>query len=58
MGYKDQIDLLKLPRHIKAIMAMDGNGPLGPKGKGKLSVFGHHNGVLSVRDVVEGSHAR
>jgi undecaprenyl diphosphate synthase len=33
---------------------MDGNGRWA-KGKGKLRVFGHHNGVLSVRDVVEGS---
>ena len=52
MGYKDQIDLLKLPRHVAIIM--DGNGRWA-KGKGKLRVFGHHNGVLSVRDVVEGS---
>jgi undecaprenyl diphosphate synthase len=52
MGYKEQIDLLKLPQHIAIIM--DGNGRWA-KGKGKLRVFGHHNGVLSVRDVVEGS---
>jgi undecaprenyl diphosphate synthase len=52
MGYKDQIDLLKLPQHVAIIM--DGNGRWA-KGKGKLRVFGHHNGVLSVRDVVEGS---
>ncbi|WP_158824830.1 isoprenyl transferase [Mucilaginibacter lacusdianchii] len=52
MGYKDQIDLLKLPEHIAIIM--DGNGRWA-KGKGKLRVFGHHNGVLSVRDVVEGA---
>jgi undecaprenyl diphosphate synthase len=52
MGYKDQIDLLKLPKHIAIIM--DGNGRWA-KGKGKLRIFGHHNGVLSVRDVVEGS---
>src|SRR6202000_1883440 len=52
MGYKDQIDLLKLRQHIAIIM--DGNGRWA-KGKGKLRVFGHHNGVLSVRDVVEGS---
>jgi undecaprenyl diphosphate synthase len=50
MSYKDQIDLQKLPRHIAVIM--DGNGRWA-KGKGKLRVFGHHNGVLSVRDVVE-----
>src|ERR1700759_5732347 len=52
MGYKDQIDLLRLPRHVAIIM--DGNGRWA-KGKGKLRVFGHHNGVLSVRDVVEGA---
>src|ERR1700712_5933272 len=50
MGYKDQIDLSKLPQHIAIIM--DGNGRWA-KGKGKLRVFGHHSGVLSVRDVVE-----
>jgi undecaprenyl diphosphate synthase len=47
-----QIDLLKLPRHIAIIM--DGNGRWA-KEKGKLRVFGHHNGVVSVRDVVEGA---
>jgi undecaprenyl diphosphate synthase len=52
MSYKDQIDLQKLPRHIAVIM--DGNGRWA-KGKGKLRVFGHHNGVLSVRDIVEGA---
>jgi undecaprenyl diphosphate synthase len=52
MGYRDQIDLLKLPQHIAIIM--DGNGRWA-KEKGKLRIFGHHNGVLSVRDVVEGA---
>lgn len=52
MSYKDQIDLQRLPRHVAVIM--DGNGRWA-KGKGKLRVFGHHNGVLSVRDVVEGA---
>ena len=52
MSYKDQIDLLKLPRHIAIIM--DGNGRWA-KEKGKLRIFGHHSGVLSVRDVVEGA---
>jgi len=52
MGYKDQIDLSKLPKHIAIIM--DGNGRWA-KEKGKLRIFGHHNGVLSVRDVVEGA---
>jgi undecaprenyl diphosphate synthase len=52
MDYKDQIDLLRLPQHIAIIM--DGNGRWA-KEKGKLRVFGHHSGVLSVRDVVEGA---
>ena len=52
MGYKEQIDLSRLPQHVAIIM--DGNGRWA-KGKGKLRVFGHHNGVISVRDVVEGS---
>jgi len=52
MGYKEKIDLLKLPQHIAIIM--DGNGRWA-KEQGKLRVFGHHNGVLSVRDVVEGA---
>lgn len=52
MEYKDQIDLLKLPKHIAIIM--DGNGRWA-KDKGKLRIFGHHNGVLAVRDVVEGA---
>lgn len=52
MEYLDQIDLLKLPKHVAIIM--DGNGRWA-KGKGKLRIFGHHNGVVSVRDVVEGA---
>ena len=52
MGFKDKIDLSKLPQHIAIIM--DGNGRWA-KEKGKLRVFGHHNGVLSVRDIVEGA---
>ena len=52
MSYKEQIDPLKLPKHIAVIM--DGNGRWA-KEKGKLRVFGHHNGVVSVRDVVEGA---
>src|ERR1700712_1681091 len=52
MGYFDQIDLLKLPQHVAIIM--DGNGRWA-KEKGKLRVFGHHSGVVSVRDVVEGA---
>ena len=52
MESKSLIDISYLPKHIAIIM--DGNGRWA-KGKGKLRVFGHHNGVLSVRDVVEGS---
>src|ERR1700712_254915 len=52
MGFKEQIDTARLPKHIAIIM--DGNGRWA-KEKGKLRVFGHHNGVLSVRDVVEGA---
>ncbi|HEY8782979.1 MAG TPA: isoprenyl transferase [Mucilaginibacter sp.] len=52
MGYKDQIDLSKLPQHIAVIM--DGNGRWA-KEHGKLRIFGHHSGVVSVRDVVEAS---
>jgi undecaprenyl diphosphate synthase len=52
MGYKDQIDISRLPEHIAIIM--DGNGRWA-KSKGKLRVFGHHNGVTSVSDVVEGA---
>lgn len=52
MGFKEQIDTARLPKHVAIIM--DGNGRWA-KGKGKLRVFGHHNGVLSVRDVVEGA---
>ncbi|OCX54135.1 di-trans,poly-cis-decaprenylcistransferase [Mucilaginibacter sp. PPCGB 2223] len=52
MSFKEQIDTARLPKHVAIIM--DGNGRWA-KGKGKLRVFGHHNGVLSVRDVVEGA---
>src|ERR1700761_6198635 len=52
MSYKDQLNLSNLPRHIAIIM--DGNGRWA-KEQGKMRIFGHHNGVLSVRDVVEGA---
>lgn len=52
MSIREQIDTTKLPRHIAIIM--DGNGRWA-KGHGKLRIFGHHNGVLAVRDVVEGA---
>ena len=48
---KDQINPKKLPRHIAIIM--DGNGRWA-KGQGKFRIFGHQNGVISVREVAEG----
>ncbi len=50
MGFKEQIDLNRLPSHIAIIM--DGNGRWAKK-QGKLRVFGHQNGVAAVRDTVE-----
>ena len=50
MELKDTIDLDNLPRHIAIIM--DGNGRWA-KQKGKARVFGHKNGVQSVREVTE-----
>jgi len=49
---KNQIDGEKLPRHIAIIM--DGNGRWA-KQQGKPRVFGHTNGVTSVREVTEGA---
>jgi undecaprenyl diphosphate synthase len=46
------IDLNKLPKHIAVIM--DGNGRWA-KEKGKDRIFGHYEGVLSVRSIVEAS---
>ncbi|TBO42452.1 isoprenyl transferase [Pedobacter kyonggii] len=51
MGFKEQIDYNRLPKHIAVIM--DGNGRWA-KGQGKVRVFGHEQGVLSVKDIVEG----
>ena len=48
---RTQIDTQKLPRHIAIIM--DGNGRWA-KQKGEDRLFGHYNGVASVRDIVEG----
>lgn len=50
MELKDKIDLNNLPKHIAIIM--DGNGRWA-KQQGKARVFGHKNGVHSVRDVTE-----
>ncbi|MCD0490372.1 isoprenyl transferase [Pedobacter sp. MC2016-14] len=51
MGFKEQIDLARLPEHIAIIM--DGNGRWA-QNQGKFRHFGHESGVLSVKDVVEG----
>ena len=51
MGFKEQIDLTRLPEHIAIIM--DGNGRWA-KNQGKIRHFGHETGVLSVKDIVEG----
>jgi undecaprenyl diphosphate synthase len=52
MNFKEKLNLDKLPQHVAIIM--DGNGRWA-KEKGKLRVFGHKNGVLAVRDTVEGA---
>ncbi|MFC6102986.1 isoprenyl transferase [Olivibacter domesticus] len=46
------IDRNKLPQHVAVIM--DGNGRWA-KEKGKLRVFGHKEGVASVKDILEGA---
>ncbi len=48
---KENIDLGNLPAHVAVIM--DGNGRWAKK-QGALRIFGHHHGVKSVRDTVEG----
>ncbi|MEY4133773.1 MAG: hypothetical protein RL386_123, partial [Bacteroidota bacterium] len=50
MDYKAQIDINKLPRHVAIIM--DGNGRWA-KQHNQPRVFGHRNGVKSVREVTE-----
>jgi undecaprenyl diphosphate synthase len=52
MDLKSQIDLPRLPKHIAVIM--DGNGRWA-KQQGKPRVFGHKNGVQSVREITEAS---
>ena len=49
-NYKSLIDMERLPKHIAIIM--DGNGRWA-KQRGKARVFGHKNGVKSVREVTE-----
>ena len=48
----EQLTQQKLPRHIAIIM--DGNGRWAKK-QGKNRVFGHHQGVKTVRNIVENS---
>lgn len=50
MDWKNKIDLDRLPEHVAVIM--DGNGRWA-KEKGKPRVFGHRNGVKSVREITE-----
>ena len=52
MSLKEQIDSNKLPGHIAIIM--DGNGRWAQE-HGQDRLFGHLNGVESVRDIVEGA---
>ncbi|MFM1998229.1 MAG: hypothetical protein RL204_176 [Bacteroidota bacterium] len=46
MSLYDQIDLLRIPKHVAIIM--DGNGRWA-KSQGKERIFGHFNGVEAVR---------
>jgi undecaprenyl diphosphate synthase len=48
---KENIDKNNLPQHIAVIM--DGNGRWAKK-QGAMRIFGHHHGIKSVRDTVEG----
>ncbi len=50
MDLKGQIDLNKLPHHVAIIM--DGNGRWAKK-HGKPRIFGHRNGVKTVREITE-----
>ena len=52
MDYTSLFNKEHLPKHIAIIM--DGNGRWA-KNHNKPRIFGHKNGVLSVRDVVEGA---
>lgn len=49
---KDQLVRETLPKHVAIIM--DGNGRWAKK-RGNARIFGHHNGVKSVREVTEAS---
>lgn len=52
MSLLERIDKARVPSHVAIIM--DGNGRWA-KQQGEDRVFGHHEGVNSVRDVVEGA---
>jgi undecaprenyl diphosphate synthase len=52
MDYKSLINISESPKHVAIIM--DGNGRWAKK-HNKPRIFGHKNGVLSVRSVVEGA---
>lgn len=49
-SYKEKIDVARLPRHIAIIM--DGNGRWAQE-RGYDRIFGHQNGVTSVRETTE-----
>lgn len=51
MSLKDKIDLQRLPKHIAIIM--DGNGRWARE-RSQDRLYGHHAGVQSVREIVEG----
>src|ERR1700733_2085054 len=52
MDILESIDRSKLPKHIAIIM--DGNGRWA-KERGQDRVYGHHEGVVSVREIVNAS---
>jgi undecaprenyl diphosphate synthase len=52
MDLLDSIDASKLPKHVAIIM--DGNGRWA-KERGQDRVYGHHQGVISVREIVNAS---
>src|SRR5450830_1459214 len=49
-SFKDKIDKSNLPKHIAIIM--DGNGRWATE-RGYDRIFGHHEGVTSVREITE-----
>ncbi len=52
MSHKNSINLHNVPQHIAIIM--DGNGRWA-KQQGENRIYGHYEGVNSVRDIVEGA---